>query len=194
MGIHEHFKIPKLHLLLHYVMYIKLFGSTDNYNTQYTERLHIDLAKGAYHATNHRDEYLQMTLWLEQREKVYHHDQYVTWWLASSPPQQQWHPDGWDVEHHRHLKMTQHPSVCGVSITSIINDYGATYFEDALAHFVVMHTHPDVQPHQIENLANDVFMTFCKLPAYHKIKFWNTDALGQENMADTLDSIHVWPS
>ena len=34
MGIHEHFKIPKLHLLLHYVMYIKLFGSTDNYNTQ----------------------------------------------------------------------------------------------------------------------------------------------------------------
>ena len=35
---------------------------------------------------------------------------------------------------------------------------------------------------------------FRKLPAYHKIKFWNTDALGQENMADTLDSIHVWPS
>lgn len=37
-------------------------------------------------------------------------------------------------------------------------------------------------------------MMFHKLPAYHKIKFWNIDALGQENMADTLDSIHVQPS
>lgn len=36
MGIHEHFKIPKLYSPCHYVMYIKLFGSTDNYNTQYT--------------------------------------------------------------------------------------------------------------------------------------------------------------
>lgn len=62
MGIREHFKIPKLHLLCHYVMYIKLFWSTDNYNTQYTEHLHIDLTKDAYHATNHRDKYLQMTL------------------------------------------------------------------------------------------------------------------------------------
>ena len=109
IGIHEHFKIPKLHLLHHYVMYIKLFRSPDNYNTQYTECLHIDLAKDAYHATNHRVEYPQMTLWLEQREKVYRHDQYVTWQLASSPPPWQWHPDGWDVEHHRHLKMTRHP-------------------------------------------------------------------------------------
>ena len=119
-------------------MYIKLFGSTVNNNTQYTEYLHINLTKDTYCATNHRDKYPQMTLWLEQREKVYCNDQYVTLWLAGSPSPQQWHPDGWDVEHHRHLKMIQHPSVHGVLLTYIINDYGATYFEDALAQFIVM--------------------------------------------------------
>jgi len=31
---------------------IELFGTTDNYTTEYTERLHIDLAKDAYRATN----------------------------------------------------------------------------------------------------------------------------------------------
>jgi hypothetical protein len=44
---------------------IMLFGSTDNYNTEYTEQLHIDLAKDAYHAMNHKDEFAQMTCWLE---------------------------------------------------------------------------------------------------------------------------------
>ena len=48
MEIHENFNIPKLHSCLHYITSIKLFGTTDNYDTQYTERLHIDFTKDAY--------------------------------------------------------------------------------------------------------------------------------------------------
>ena len=48
LGIRNNFKIPKLHSLQHYVSSIKLFGTTDNCNTQATERLHIDYAKEAY--------------------------------------------------------------------------------------------------------------------------------------------------
>ncbi|TEB31128.1 hypothetical protein FA13DRAFT_1791834 [Coprinellus micaceus] len=55
LGIRDHFNIPKLHFASHYVRLIKLFGTTDNFNTEYTERLHIDLAKDAYEATNHKD-------------------------------------------------------------------------------------------------------------------------------------------
>ncbi|KAJ7856406.1 hypothetical protein B0H14DRAFT_2578915 [Mycena olivaceomarginata] len=58
--------------LPHYIMYIKLFGTTDNYNTEYS--LHIDLAKDAYRSTNFKDEFPQMTLWLERKEKIYRHE------------------------------------------------------------------------------------------------------------------------
>jgi hypothetical protein len=47
-----------------------LFGTMDNYNTEQTERLHIDFAKDAYRATNRKNEYMQMTAWLEHHEKV----------------------------------------------------------------------------------------------------------------------------
>ena len=40
--------IPKLHFLRHYLLSITLYGTTDNYNTEYMERLHIDLAKDTY--------------------------------------------------------------------------------------------------------------------------------------------------
>jgi Plavaka transposase len=73
LGIREHFNIPKLHSLLHYASSIHMFGTTDNYNTEQTERLHIDLAKDAYCATNHKGEFAQMTMWLECCEKVQQH-------------------------------------------------------------------------------------------------------------------------
>jgi hypothetical protein len=48
----------------HYPDDITLFGTTDNYNTEQTEHLHIDMAKNAYRASNCHDEYPQMTIWL----------------------------------------------------------------------------------------------------------------------------------
>ena len=70
LGIQENFNIPKLHSLLHYGLSIHLFGTIDNYNTEQSEHLHIDLAKEAYCATNKKDEYAQMTTWLEHHEKL----------------------------------------------------------------------------------------------------------------------------
>ena len=83
LGIRENFNLPKLHSLVHYANSIELFGTTDNYNTEYTEHLHIDLAKDAYRATNHRDEYAQMTIWLERKEKILHHQSYLEWRLGN---------------------------------------------------------------------------------------------------------------
>ncbi|RPD60944.1 hypothetical protein L226DRAFT_545471 [Lentinus tigrinus ALCF2SS1-7] len=77
LSIRINWKLPKLHSLDHYVDSIKLFGTTDNCDTQYTERLHIDFAKDAYRATNHKDEFPQMTIWLERREKILRHDAFI---------------------------------------------------------------------------------------------------------------------
>jgi hypothetical protein len=56
-----------------------LFGTTDNYNTEQMEHLHIDFTKDAYYATNHKDEYKQMTVWLECHEKVQQHAASIRW-------------------------------------------------------------------------------------------------------------------
>ncbi|KAJ3851219.1 hypothetical protein EV368DRAFT_3424, partial [Lentinula lateritia] len=67
----------KIHFLCHYVCAFKLFGTSDNYNTETTECLHIDFAKDAYWASNCKDEYSQMTKWLERQEKVNHYVSYI---------------------------------------------------------------------------------------------------------------------
>ena len=46
------------------------FGTTDNYNTEMFERLHIDFAKDAWRATNHRNELPQMVKWISRQEKM----------------------------------------------------------------------------------------------------------------------------
>ncbi|KAI0250409.1 hypothetical protein BJV78DRAFT_1283211 [Lactifluus subvellereus] len=48
LGTCKQFNFPKLHSLLHYQMSITLFGTTDSYDTEQTERLHIDFTKDAY--------------------------------------------------------------------------------------------------------------------------------------------------
>ena len=80
LGIREHFNIPKIHSLIHYSASITLFGTTDNYNTEQTEHLHIDLAKDAYRATNRKGKYSQMTTWLEHHEKVQQHLAVIKQW------------------------------------------------------------------------------------------------------------------
>ena len=41
-GIREHFNIPKLHSLFHYIHCIWDFGATDNYKTELFKCLHIE--------------------------------------------------------------------------------------------------------------------------------------------------------
>ena len=70
LGIRQHLNIPKFHSLVHYADSIHSLGMTDNYNTEMFKRLHIDCAKKAWRASNHRNERPQMTKWLERREKI----------------------------------------------------------------------------------------------------------------------------
>jgi len=37
LGIQDSYNIPKLHFVQHYMMFIWLYGMTDNFNTAYTE-------------------------------------------------------------------------------------------------------------------------------------------------------------
>lgn len=78
-GVRAHFNIPKLHAILHYIPLIRLHGTPDGYNTESPERLHIDVAKEAYRASNKRNYQSQMTKWLQRQEAVALRQGYVLW-------------------------------------------------------------------------------------------------------------------
>ena len=69
-GIRQHFNIPKVHSMVHYIEAIKSRGSADGFNSESPERLHIDFAKEGYRASNKKDYVKQMTVWLGRQEAI----------------------------------------------------------------------------------------------------------------------------
>jgi hypothetical protein len=192
LGIRQHFNIPKLHFASHYIRSIRYFGTTDNFNTEYTERLHIDLAKDAYNATNRKDEFAQMATWLERKEKMARHEKYIQWFISGSPPPARvdWLPPGLHVD--RALKMTKHPSVAAAPIERIEAQYGATHFRADLARFVVSTNYPNISRAQFEREVENVRIPCRTLPVWHRIKFVQSDPFTR--VESTADSVHVQPA
>ncbi|KAI0311688.1 hypothetical protein OF83DRAFT_1177336 [Amylostereum chailletii] len=192
LGIHKDFELPKLHSLYHYVPSIAEFGTTDNYSTESTERLHIDFAKDAYRATNHKDEYPQMTAWLTRREKILRNEAFIHWRMAGRPTLLEAGPDR--IPCHIRLHITRFPSDKSVSFTKASALYGAAELEVLLRWFIVRTNNPNLSTAQVKQLASGLFLPFKTVAAFHKIKFWNSDAQGRSNVPDTMDAIHVRPA
>ncbi|KAH9058056.1 hypothetical protein EDB87DRAFT_1675459 [Lactarius vividus] len=185
VGVREHFNIPKLHSLLHYGYSIGLFGTTDNYNTEQTERLHIDFTKDAYRATNRKGEYAQMTAWVERREKVKAHITYVEWrqrFRTSAPePTPVVH-----LQSRRFLKMAQHPTVKAVSFEELAEKYGAVDFQDCLADFIAQLNHPGASAAVLRARAADTLLPFQTVPVFHRIKFTSSSSTGNSEIVDSV--------
>ncbi|KAG2340375.1 hypothetical protein BDR05DRAFT_890009 [Suillus weaverae] len=192
LGIRNNFNLPKLHSGCHYSTMIRTFGTTDNHNMEYTERLHIDLAKDAYRATNHKDEFAQMTKWLERKEKIACHAQFIKWRLDGDRTH---HPRPPDLCFDCTQQLTKHPSVKAVPIQKLITDFGATYFRQALARYITQQQNLNeaITRQRLENLAAGIHLPFHAVPVYHKIKWLSTDAWGHGDPLVTVDSIHARP-
>ena len=191
LGVRKQFNFPKLHSLLHYASSIRLFGTTDNYNTEQSERLHIDFTKDAYRATNHKDEYAQMTVWLERCEKVQQH-------AATIERRQQNHqqslPSRAPLEPPRaraqRIKMAQNPSLKAVTFRDIPSRYGAHLFQDALADFIAQFNNPEAGRNVLRRLSANTLLPFRTVHVYHNIKFTN----GADVMeSEIVDSIYARP-
>ncbi|KAG2050313.1 hypothetical protein BDR06DRAFT_1065146 [Suillus hirtellus] len=194
LGIRNHFNLPKLHTTRHYVSMIHFFGTTDNYNTEYTEQLHIDLAKDAYRATNRKDEFMQMTQWLERKEKIVRHAKFIHWRLHNDVPHHP-SPQPASLSFDRTQTLAKHPSAKAVSFRTLISDYGATYFREALARYIVQQNHLDesLSRSRLEALAANVHLPFHSVAVYHKIKWLSVDTRGHGDPLATVDSVHVMP-
>ncbi|KAJ7753261.1 hypothetical protein B0H16DRAFT_1663010 [Mycena metata] len=189
LGVRDSFNLPKLHGMEHYPPNIENFGTLDNCNTENTERLHIDLAKDAYRSTNRKNEFSQMTLRLERKEKILRHHQFVEWKLRGSPAPpviQDLRPG---IIYERKLIMAKHPTYKAVKFSALETAYGAPFFRDCLSRYIVGLTDPGLSPAQVEREANSFDVSFNAVP------FSTSDPYGSPNgpTESIVDSIHVQP-
>ena len=195
LSIRGHFKIPKLHNAGHYYEFILLYGSADNFNTEFTERLHIDLAKNAYASTNFKDEFPQMTLWLDRKERMMQHEKYLRRCLDTSfntPLHIQKPIPSLIAE--RRLRMTKHPTHRGVPIEVVCTKYGATQFIPALSRFIAQYQHPGYSKAQVEIASNSIHIPFSKVSVFHRLKFVSYDVYSLNPLDElVVDSIHIDP-
>ncbi|KAG8909475.1 hypothetical protein FRC00_010035, partial [Tulasnella sp. 408] len=84
-GLREHFNIGKIHSLAHYIPSVIDYGALDGYNSEISERLHIDFAKSGYRASNRKAYHKQMVTWLERQEKVNAFARYQDWIATLHP-------------------------------------------------------------------------------------------------------------
>ena len=190
LGVRENFNIPKLHSLTHYVLSIRLFGTTDNYNTEQSERLHIDFAKDAYRATNRKNIYSQMTLWLQRREKILLHTMLLNQRQHKHvvPTQIRRIPEPPRVPSQT-IKMTLNPTK-SATFDVLACEYGAVDFQDALADFLVRLNNLRVSASTARQLADNTLIPFRNVPVFHNIKF--TKSVPSE-VCIVSDTVHVRP-
>ncbi|KAJ6617199.1 hypothetical protein B0H10DRAFT_2176477 [Mycena sp. CBHHK59/15] len=81
-----HFNIPKIHWMEHYTPKIRLFSSTDGFNMEVPEWLHIDYTKAGYRVSNKKVYITQMTLWLQRQEAIDRFTAYFAWCKDTKAP------------------------------------------------------------------------------------------------------------
>ncbi|KAF8262183.1 hypothetical protein EI94DRAFT_1773259 [Lactarius quietus] len=155
-----------------------LYSTTDNFNTETTERLHIDLTKDAFDASNKKDEHPQMTNYVEHKEKIHLHEQVVAWRLEGSPPivaaPREWLLPGLELNCDLHMSKT--PLDLKVSLETIETTYGAEHFRVALRRYIVRTNLPHLTTAQVERNLWDYLHT----------EFYTSQT-------QTVDSIHAYP-
>jgi hypothetical protein len=136
-------------------------------------------------ATNHKDEFSQMTKWLERRERIQHLSSFIDWTQEHREPCQK--STGSAGTGTLTIKMARNPSKGRVLFDVLAEDYGALDFQDALADFIAQANNPGASGAALRHRAHDTHIPFSGVPVYHNMKFTN----GSES--DIVDVVHVRP-
>ena len=207
LGIRDQLNIPKLHSLLHYVDSIRQFGATDNYNTEMFERLHIDFAKEAWRASNHRDEFPQMVRWISRREKMALYDVFQ----KERRLEEAHSEDAGDVLEDEGetdegsegeaqdlqtevracstsaIKIAKYPPAPQQHLAKIQESHDAPGFTTALLHLI-----NDLQPDDLRLSRRDLARTwlpFDRVDIYHKFQFVRNELLDGKDEFDVVKAI-----
>ena len=188
LGVWDHYNIPKIHSLTHYVSSICLFETTDNYNTEQTERLHIDFAKNVYCSTNHKDIYLQMTAWLHRHEKMLLHVMHINQRQHKQSERPQTIPTPPCVATQT-IKMAI-KSTKVETFNILAQSYGAVNFLNALADFIACVNNLGCLVAVLQRKAEDTLIPFHRVPVFHTVKF---TTCGDSGEMELLNNVHTQP-
>ncbi|KZV59232.1 hypothetical protein PENSPDRAFT_595854, partial [Peniophora sp. CONT] len=196
LGARDQFNLPKLHVLAHYVDSIKLFGTPDNFNTSYSERLHIDYTKMAYRSTNRKDEYPQMTLWLIRREQIRAHRTHIKWRLQNRPSLKSMPRAPLPGAPKLKKPIATNASEEYVSFAKAERLYGAENFERTFSETITKAKYPALTNNQVKTIAATLALPFHSVSAFHRLKFWHADALDREGelVQELPDSVKARPA
>ncbi|KAM5544152.1 hypothetical protein V8D89_002201 [Ganoderma adspersum] len=125
-------------------------GTTDGYNTEQSEQLHIDYTKWGYAASNKKVYICQMTIWLNRQEAVGRFQLFLDW--ASLPPTPETFSEPrCDEDEDGDIAMgeedvvgelppqylvAKHPSSRGISIHQLVHNFGCTDFIRTLEEYL----------------------------------------------------------
>ncbi|KAG8793370.1 hypothetical protein FRC12_002890 [Ceratobasidium sp. 428] len=89
-------RIPKLHMLRHYVHMVRQLGAPDGYNSEVPEHLHIEYAKIPWRASNKVKPQPQMITYIQRQEAIRIHREYLDDYLGVSSKEDE--ADEYEVE------------------------------------------------------------------------------------------------
>ncbi|KAJ7215557.1 hypothetical protein GGX14DRAFT_562771 [Mycena pura] len=186
-NVREDFNIPKFHSLLHYVESIEFFGTTDNYNTEMFERLHIDFAKNGWRASNHRDAFPQMITWLGRQEKISSFSTYLAWLESTRKPAPLPVVRTFTGQAIQLAKKPQSPRQL---LATIELNHSADSFTHTLKEFL---NNNSLRPTQLLSAT----LPFSRLDVYHNFKFepspLDPGAEADENNPEDLQTVTARP-
>ena len=201
-GIREHFNIPKVHSMVHYVAAIRSRGSLDGYNTESPERLHIDYAKEAYRASNKKEYVRQMTVWLGRQEAVARFRAYLDYIIALDPSiplhPMTTNPDDYDNEMeeptgnlsqaHSGHSLAIKPAFPHTDLNTLITQFKAFNFTSALSTYIRRLIPPPALP-VLPNLV-DRFDVYKRITVFRP----SNTAAGFSMSVDRLRATHSVPA
>ncbi|KAJ6545618.1 hypothetical protein B0H19DRAFT_955127 [Mycena capillaripes] len=198
-GIRDHFNIPKIHSMQHYVDMIRALGTADGYNTELSERLHIDCAKLGYAASSKKEYIRQMTTWLMRREAIHRFASYLQWAIPGylvelNDAADEAQPSDEDEDNSDHetedvdsasgcvpaYTIAKKAPFLRVSVASLEGDYGAADFLSHLENFL---RGEDLLPRRFR----DISATF---PVYKRVVI-KVPAVVQVSNSTTNDPIRA---
>lgn len=186
-GVHKDLNIPKFHSLIHYVEAIRFLGTTDNYNTEMFERLHIDFAKKGWRASNKRDEFPQMTQWLSRQENVNAFDRELTWVLQQQALMNT--PSSTSPSSKPRILLPKVPTSLNKPISAIQISHGTPGFAQHLKAYLEM-----LKPNTTRNdvlHASTQQLPFQHIDTYHSFKFFHE--LLEEGSPEQKDVVKASP-
>ena len=130
---------------------------------------------------------MNIPMWLEYWEKLWHHTSHIQWRLHSELNILQQSEE----ERPPCLYLAKHPSCKGVHLSQLIQDYRVTNFSNASAQYWVNSAQSELLIWEVVNAMRYYYLPFQKVSVFHNVKFHNILLTNYPGSLDFQDHIHV---